>query len=234
MTTKTEIVSCKHKNSSNIDELSPKAPTGTAEQILSAGKQLLSDITAAAKSCENIESLGALSKLLSFVFEKEMREELWGIGGATKRLLYQPAFRLALQYQSWVLDCMEMFHTLDMTNDPRVDLFVTLFQKPKAENSTSPSDLYQILTVFERQLRIVQSLIDDPPKSAVEEVKDVISRRRLMGSLFYIIASVALNIVVFPFVGPVIIGLIGIEVSVLFGLPSLLQLVTQRRIRGGD
>ena len=209
------------KNISKRSEESDQFSIENINRILDSGRQILNELSMAVKSCENIESLGAIGKLFSFVFEKETREYLWTLGGETKRVLYQPAFAAVVQYQSWVLDCIEIFHEM---NDSRVNLFRALFQ----ELDSTFSNIYQVLTVFERQIKIVQSLAEKPPFNVVEEVRGTIPKNRVV---LYIVSCFFLNILCFPFVGFGIIGLIGVEVSILFGFPSLLQSVTRRKTK---
>ncbi|MFW9842998.1 MAG: hypothetical protein ACFFEV_00300 [Candidatus Thorarchaeota archaeon] len=210
------------KNSIGRLEISEGFLSSDTNLILSSGRRIFDELSNAVKSCESIESLGSLAKLFSFVFDRETRESLWNIGGETKRILYQPISTLVVQYQSWVLDCVELFHEMNITNDNRVEVFMKIFQDIRS----NVSNLYQILTIFERQLKIVQSLLDSPPTSFVEDARKTISQKSVLG---YIIACIILDIICIPFIGFGIIGLVSVEVSILLGFPSLLQFITRRK-----
>ena len=210
------------KNIMKRIEISNDSSIEETSTILSSGKRIFNELSNAVTSCENIESLGSLAKIFSFAFDRDTRESLWNLGGVTKRILYQPVSTLIVRYQSWVLDCLELFHEMNITNDKRVKLFMSIFQDVR----NNVSNLYQTLSMFERQLNIIQSLLDNPPVKLIEEVRGTISQKRVIG---YIVACFLLDVLCVPFIGLGIIGLLGVEASILFGYPNLLQSIIHRK-----
>jgi hypothetical protein len=197
---------------------------------MASGNRLLSELSAQSDSCKNLDAWAAVGKICSLFFDKEIREDLCSAGGEAKKILHQPATALLIRYQSWVLDCVETLYLLGGSDDPRIDLFLEVTRSLDSDGRDIPAKLHQVLDIFGRQLRILESLVENPPKQIWAIAGEAISREWSLGTVLYVIACVIISLILAPIIGAGIIGLIGIEISVLFGLPVLHQAITGKGV----
>jgi hypothetical protein len=175
-----------------------------------------------------------MAKLLSyFVFTPEDRRTAWDVGGLVKSQLPNPLLIFIQNYHRWIMEVYTLFANTQWNEDTRVKQFYALHPKSELSKPVNTSYIQELKIGFSHQINLIRSLLEFPPQSVfLPELQ--VNRIRVTFIIAYVLLCSIFDLLVLSYFGPLIWGIVGIEVSMLLGFPSLRKFVAGSKGAGAE
>jgi len=149
--------------------------------------------------------------------------------------LPSPVHQVYVRYLKWNRDCELFFTNFGLGKSFQFKDFVRLRKEVGREISKKSPYRRAILLRIKEQLSILDSLYKLDIEKLKKETKKLKAtpkkanqrRKKLLLTLFYVLGCIFVDVLLFPMITLYVIGLIAVEVTVLFGIPKLLEWFSQ-------
>ena len=195
---------------------------------------LLAEGDSIVKSVESSSFMISLAKAVApYAFEEEELEDLESLIETLD--LPSPVHQVYVRYTKWNRGCESFFTDFGLDKSFQFKDFVRLRKEISREISKKSPYQRAILLKIKEQMSILDSLYKLDLEKPSEDAKkpEVVNehrpprRKKWLLILSYVLGCVLFDIILFPMITVYIIGLIAVEVTILFGIPKLLEWLTQ-------
>lgn len=197
---------------------------------------LLAEGNAIVQTVESDSFIRSLAKAVApYAVEREDLEDLEEFVESLD--LSSPIHQIYMRYIKWNRDCESVLANSGLSKSLQFREFVRLRREVAREIAKKSPFQRAILLKIKEQLATLDSLqkvnIEQlreetrpkaTPKRSSKRSKRWIQRNeRLLLTLFYVFCCVAFDALLFPIITVYVIGLIAVEVTILLGIPKLLE-----------
>ncbi|NIO38666.1 hypothetical protein GTO27_13370 [Candidatus Bathyarchaeota archaeon] len=195
---------------------------------------LLTEGNSIAQSVESTAFMLSLGKAVApHVLEEEELEDFEEFIETLD--LPSPVHQVYVRYIKWNRDCESFFRNLGLSKSFQFREFVRLRKEVSRESSKKSPYQRKILLKISEQLSVLDSLYKlnlerlgkeaKKPRAIPQSRKQ--RKRKLFLTLFYLIGCILVDIILFPIITLYVIGLIAAEATILFGIPKLLEWLSE-------